>query len=542
MSDPESAERRASLAAAPLLLIAPFLAFAKHHGYSLWAPELLASASLFVGTGLLIGAAMALGGKPARCVGIALLLALITDIQGDWEEEHGFRALALIAAAALALAALLRRHVALIGATAAGALTLAVLAGPGGDARLQSLDLSGIGAGAQALPPLLHLVLDEHIGVEGIPSQYDPGNRAAERTRSFYTERGFRVFGRAYSRYYHTSDSLRNLFGLRREAPAPDPGLVAPRLEHNAYFDALRRRGYRIHVIQSDYLDFCGSGEPTAVDSCFTYSLETADVLRRTSLSSANKLRALLGIYARTSLLLTTLVEQTGLLEDDRVLRPRGKGQRVSSLSAMHVLDQLIAAPPRLENGNVVFVHLLLPHSPYAFDARCRLRKSPSQWLWSRTAGISTRRRYQRYLEQIGCVERKLGILFDAWQGSGDFERARILVHGDHGARIALNEPTQLGVHRMKPSVYTDAFSTLYAHKEPGRPGGYERAQFALDELFESWLDPRRTPDMETAPQVFLRGPSSLRAARPMPEFGLDWNRAAGSARAALRSRGAGAD
>ena len=48
------------------------------------------------------------------------------------------------------------------------------------------------------LPPVVHILLDEHIGIEGLG-----GDAAAdamkERLRSFYVNNGFRLFGGAYS-------------------------------------------------------------------------------------------------------------------------------------------------------------------------------------------------------------------------------------------------------------------------------------------------------------------------------------------------------
>ena len=56
---------------------------------------------------------------------------------------------------------------------------------------------------ALAPPIVVHLILDEFIGLAGIPSI--PDGYASETSFGlFFLDNGFYVFGRAYSRFVHT--------------------------------------------------------------------------------------------------------------------------------------------------------------------------------------------------------------------------------------------------------------------------------------------------------------------------------------------------
>jgi hypothetical protein len=520
-------ERWASLASGPLLLVAPFVVFAKHHGYGLLRAELLACVALLAALGLLAGAALARGGVRTRVAGLALLAALFVDVSAEWADASGLALPAAWAAAALA-GWVVRDHVAAIACVVVGALLAATLVLPGGRGALRPLDLAPASApgsaSGSALPPVVHLVLDEHAGLEGVARGFDPdGRAAAARLERFYTGRGFRVFARAYSRYYDTRFALPNLLNLTHSESFRRG--VRAGLGANAYFREMQRRGYRIHVVQSDHLDYCRSAQASAVASCFTYPLETLDVLEDAPLARREKVRIILGVYARLSVVATELLGRAASQLRAVGVEPPWAAARVSSLVAMRVLDQLAEQLPGLAPGSLVFVHLMLPHFPYAWDAACRLRPDARDWLWANLGGplyrntpASRAQRIPRYLEQLECLYAKLGGLLDAMERSGVLARARILVHGDHGSRTGLHAPSVVFEKELSPSDYLEAYSTLFAVREPGGAGGVERAPLALEELLGAWLRGERAEPAEE-PWVYLLSPPPRLARRPLRAF-----------------------
>lgn len=517
-------ERLASLLAAPLLLVTPFVVFARHNGYGLLRWETLLCVASLAGIGLALGAAMAVGGRAARVLGVALLAALLADVQLD---RVGAAPLAAIFAAVALAGWVLRAHVAEIACTLGAALLVASLVLPSGGAALGRLALDDSPAPAGAPPPILHLVLDEQTGVEGIPRDFDRDGAEADRLRRFWTERGFRVYGRAYSRFYDTDVSLPNLVNFTRRARRPfEPGWGRV-LGANAYFAEMTQRGYRIQIVQSDYIDFCHAAGEIALAGCFTYALDTLDAIEDAPLPRAEKLRVAVGMYASLSRVLALALDRVGAAIRAAGGRPPWGAPPVSPISAMRVLEQLISELPRIQPGSLVFVHLLLPHQPYAYDADCQLEPQAATWLRANVPPLAPRRntpesraaRWSRYLAQGACLRAKLGELFRALQAAGVLDTARIVVHGDHGSRIGLFAPDVELEPSLTPVDYLDAFPTLFAVKEPGAAGGYERAQASTDELFGAWVRGELPALQPGEPWVFLRAPPPGLQRRPMPTF-----------------------
>ena len=59
-------------------------------------------------------------------------------------------------------------------------------------------------------------------------------------------------------------------------------------------------------------------------------------------------------------------------------------------------------------------------------------------------------------------------------KAAGVYDEAIIIVHGDHGARIALADPTAENLSRLTADDHIDNFSTLFAAKVPGLAPGIE--------------------------------------------------------------------
>ena len=104
-------------------------------------------------------------------------------------------------------------------------------------------------------------MLDEHIGIEGIPDDVPHGREMRQFLRDFFDKYGFRVFGRAYSHYTDTENSLPNLVNFASEPvqAAFTSGVEPYILVSNRYFELLGRAGYNIHVYQSGFIDFCAA-------------------------------------------------------------------------------------------------------------------------------------------------------------------------------------------------------------------------------------------------------------------------------------------
>ena len=525
-----------TLLTGPLLLLTPFLIFVRHNGYGLLRPESLACLSGLAGVGLALGALMALGGWRVQVAVSAALVTLFVDVQTKWFAGWGVP-LAATFGAALAAAWLLRRDLSSLAVLVLGSMLVVTLLTPAATEPDMADSGASTAAGRADLPLVLHIVLDQQIGIEGIPREFDPEGRLARSLEEFYLSRGFELFGKAYTRYHNTVPSLAHLVNFSDEMGvrtfvAWDWDRIP--VTRNAYFEEMTRRGYTLHVYQSSYMNFCRSAGQIAIGSCHTYDSARMRSIEELSLSVPEKVRLIAAMYTRRSFLLSQVQEAY------QRLRARGGEWAAAlpawdspwvggSISGMAALDRLRQDLARAGPGAMFFAHILLPHGPFAFDASCTLRPSARSWLLEADPLVRPRSntpesralRYPLYLDQVSCVHRKLGELL-ASIPSDRLRDALVIVHGDHGSRIGLAPPLEILDHDLRPPDYVDAFSTIFAVKRPGAPARYDERLLPLEVLLAMAIG--RTdalPDQAPPPppRVYLSRGLIHYVPRPMPDF-----------------------
>lgn len=379
-------------------------------------------------------------------------------------------------------------------------------------------------------PRLIHLVLDEHIGIEGFPSSMSSGNLIKAKVRRFYEQQGFKVYGAAYGHYFETYDAIPNFLNFSAE-PAVQSLAVgkAPPYEvtRNQYFQLLQQRRYRLHVVGAGYLDFCTKSRQFTSD-CQDYHSSSLASLTALDIPVLDKTGLLLGsfitMYQRYIRLLQLcetsfriVLQRYGIsfsLPADSIwtypyIRPY-------SANAMQALDglwkNLIGLPP----GHAVFAHIMLPHSPYIYHRDCAPRRLV-EWKErmddipedSRTRTLREER-YRLYFDQMECLLTKLQELFDQMKAKGIFNDSIIIVHGDHGSRLAMREPTTKTAALLTMSDLVDTFSLLYAVKLPENQGGYDATQYPIEDLLKDSLSlsgstAHDASSKSPAPFVYLR-------------------------------------
>ena len=475
--------------AAFLVLWTPFFVFSAHRGHPL-PPLTLAGAALAAALlALVLAALCGRHGKLRQAILFTCLVALALDVQFDWFEKAAAYA---VAVALLGLFWLLSRHLSAILATAFAALLVstALIAPPepGGDtaAAAQGTGVPGEGNSRRRI---VHLILDEHAGIEGIPDDLPGGSALQAELVAFFTSNGFRVFGSAISEYATSRDSIS---GILNFTAGPRPyeryrGREPYILTQNAYFDALAAAGYRIAVTQATDLDYC-SEQRTAVDRCHTYAHDSTRWLADATLADGEKLKIFFGLYLQLSDIAESLFKAYARLERSQQGGPLDLpalpewDAGLSSINAMLAFDRFIEEAGSGEANRLYFTHLLLPHGPYAFDAACRLRGDSSTWANHRppfmkdSSEAQRARSYRYYFEQIRCVKTRLQTLFDWLKAARAYDDAIIIVHGDHGSRIAQVAPRAENFERLAAQDFRDAFATLFAVKAPGVEPGYDAA------------------------------------------------------------------
>jgi hypothetical protein len=364
------------------------------------------------------------------------------------------------------------------------------------------------------LPVILHVVLDEHIGLDGVPRELPEGAAFARWLADAWTGQGFRVYAGAYSEYFDTRNSIANLLNFSSHdddwAHLAEEQQKPYVLTESAYFRLLAARGYRLRVYQSDYMDFCRL-PGLSYAACIKYRANSITALRRAGLGVPERVQFILNSFLATSSYLKRL---TALVDYQAV-------SRVGPLAVLPVLQRLEGDLRQAAPGDAFFAHLLLPHYPYALDESCRVRADIDEWLYnavsqnpaSTNTEASRAQRYPRYFAQIRCQQRLLERLFDAMKQAGVWDDALVMVHGDHGSRIAITEPRAAYASRLTERDLRDGFSTLFAVRKAGMAAGVAPGARALPHLLREALG---LPLEPLAPKVYLRR-TGQRAFMPLP-------------------------
>jgi hypothetical protein len=500
------------LLAFALVLLAPWVVLLGYHGYALFTPEVLMIAVAAVAIAALLALASGLLGLRVRTVLLAVLLALFVDVHVTVPMSSMLFVLSFLGTAGAfgVLLWLLREHApAIVSAIFVTLIAFTLLTADSSSQRITNQP-GAAAARASDAPLLIHLILDEHIGVEGLPPEIDAARQLRGELIEFYTSRGFRLFGGAYSQYANTVNAIANLLnfadrGVNHSFLKPGSAGRAPDLNDSAYFSMLQQRGYQLHLYQSTYMDLCRANGLRPW-SCLTYPVASLGSVEDLPLRAHEKARFI--VAAQLSRSRTLLVVNKAY---ERLLRqPLGRhgfdmpswwveAPSFGPLPIPSVIEQLtrdILAHPR---GHAFFAHLMVPHYPYVFDERCQLRPRAADWLTNHIAPTdspvyntadSRALKYQRYTDQVRCVLTMLDELLDTLDGHGLLAQATIVVNGDHGSRIAEHFPSgiTLAGGLLTETDYQDTFSTLYAIKAPGVQPGYVDRPAPVVNLLDHYL------------------------------------------------------
>ena len=214
-----------ALAAPALVLLAVVVPFLSYHEYSLLLPESLALLAGAIAVGMLMGAVSLL--RP-QTLGVALTAVticvyiyyrpemtdrLILSANNIASSSGGLGvALGCICAALFLIlylaCRLVAQHLSKIVTAVFGTIVLSTLILPtaqGGEA----VENAAMPARFNDLPPIIHIILDEHIGLAGLPPELPESRAAARAMRTTYKD--FTLYSRAYSRFAETQYALASL-------------------------------------------------------------------------------------------------------------------------------------------------------------------------------------------------------------------------------------------------------------------------------------------------------------------------------------------
>lgn len=351
------------------------------------------------------------------------------------------------------------------------------------------------------LPNTVVILLDEHTGLEQLSEI--SGEALREKLIGQYTKNGFRVLGGAFSQYSRTRESVLSShnFKVFGSLEAGDEKIIDSRLLNTAH-----EKGYRIHVYSSTWNDYCRENK---VDKCFTFQHNALGLLQQQSLPVTDKLCVVLNYFvsAHKSRILKIALKRM------EIYGWRTQDQ-LYPLSTGKVLDELARDMAAYPAGGFFYVHLLAPHSPYLYDAGCRIRPV-REWRtsWPDVPEGNTpaqiRTKELLYLEQADCVQSKMADLFSMMKEKGLFRNSRIVVMGDHGHKIVSVEVHSDNGTGENPRALRGSFSAFLALKESGRdeatPGEYDKTSVSLTETLGDFFGLEPKSSREDIRKIYLR-------------------------------------
>lgn len=374
------------------------------------------------------------------------------------------------------------------------------------------------------LPIYVHIVLDEHAGIEAFVDDIESQKDFKQSAKTLFIGNGFRLFGRAYSEYIDTYDSMPSALN---SYSGINPGKYYERdrannshtLTENKYFQDLHASGYNISVYQTLFVDYCAQSKDI-VQRCLTYNAFGTTSTALAQFDTGEKLDVILamfkffysrGIVRYLYTRLAGLLAQHGIALPIWEVTPNDLGP----IPVLPVLDEMISDIANAKGGDMFFAHLLLPHHPYSVDRNCDVRRPVLKWKAFEIYGLGAGRvntthsraeLYEDYVEQSRCALKKIDELIEAMKTTGSFESSTIIIHGDHGSRIGQFLPRISTRDKLSRRDYFDGYSTLYAIKAPHVTPGYDLRMLSFRQLLR--LAEIGAPDTPATPDehfVFLR-------------------------------------
>lgn len=465
-------------AAGAMALLASLLNYVSHHGYPLGTLEIGIAATMLVVFSAAVGLLYAVVGGVGRVILDILLTYLAFDLNFDG---------AGVVVATVVTVILFNRYLLQVMIVAFPVMIAADVIGLGlDDANVQAAANARQGAESNA-PVLLHVILDEHIGVEGLSAAAPEASSLRRDLQSFYVvQNGFRLFGGAYSEYLHTVNAIPHILNLGIEQPWTSGHSEGARVGHNRYFDRLGQLGYRVRVYQSDFLDLCAS---PAVESCTVQRAVDLKPVAGTSLGATEK--AALILYGFASL--SEAAKKSARLYDLAASRLAQTGVRLPLLElhqanatgALVAFDRVIADLRHARPGEAYVVHLLLPHHPYATSRNCDF-KPLYEWQLRRSPLVTRNQRELAYFDQVTCATTKVGAALRALAASPGGARSIVIVHGDHGSRITQRDPIVENVGRFDERDLINGYSTLFAVRAADIEPGYDSTHVPVAQLLSA--------------------------------------------------------
>ncbi len=332
------------------------------------------------------------------------------------------------------------------------------------------------------------LILDEHIGLQGLAMASETGKSAAQRIADGYKKRGFEVYSNAFSNFYATLDSIPSLLNARvspRSVFLRKKSLVTNRL-----LEKFHRDGFSAHIYQNTHLNYADPSFFTP-ESLFEYKENSVGYMAHLAVPLRKRVYVLLNNFIESGK--STVLKR--VWRKSFVAPENAQSYMLAASATPRVFRAIEDDALGAKRDSIFLAHFLMPHSDYLYDANGKLN-DVSDWEpcygeafsdgGQRLNTDKTReRKYGLYVGQIQYLHSLLESFFQFLDQNGLYDDATIIVLSDHGSRI-LRYPLDI---RNKESIEEedlyDGYNAFFAVKKPRATSGQIiTAPFSLVELF----------------------------------------------------------
>ncbi|MAZ39933.1 MAG: hypothetical protein CMF49_07410 [Legionellales bacterium] len=460
-----------------LLLLSPYVYFIQFNVYGFNHYESIMLCLLIIIVGFTSGALLVTHSWILRTVIFILLVSITLSFfplfQNGWVLKATFIIIVLLAIFCL------EKTVPIICVMSAVFIATCILM-PMKQQFVQPIDTNYKVSIDKKLPTVVHIILDEHIGINAIPQNISHGDSLKKQLIQFYLSNGFTLYSNAYSHYSRTYNSIPNLLNFLPKAQNATyfaDGLKHLDLYKNSAFTLLSEKGYAINIFQPQYINFC-KAKNIRLEQCYTYPVHSLEYAKNLSISRNQHL-----IYLSKSFLLLSSIYRSLMIGYEYYLRPSllhlsinlphwsWHQDQVSAAAVPETLNALANAIIAHPKGRVYFAHILLPHSPYIFNQYCQPNPKVNQWMMNYDLGPYSntdkqRAVHYRYYEgQLKCDYHLLNQFVNKLKKAGDFDNTIFIINGDHSSRIAQVAPFPDNATKFTQQDFEDSFATLYAVK-----------------------------------------------------------------------------
>lgn len=342
------------------------------------------------------------------------------------------------------------------------------------------------------------IIMDEMMGVEGIDTTTPEGQQLVARIDDLWREKGFRVYGQAFSRYYWSNPSIPAMLNFNRSTSEPqsDTGDIA----ESAFFDMASAAGSAVSVYQTSHFNFC---ESSVVETCKVYpSFNPLNPFIENTYSILEFLSFLANHRFAESYAAVYGAKLTGLSNFEMPYRfePPGFPGWFDSFA-----NDLRAG----RTEPTVLAHFLAPHAPYDLTSDCGRNTGSNHSGYDLTEALNLEGEELEqaitdinaiYLGQYACVLEKVFELADMLSATPSLRDATIVITGDHGSRISKGH----NIESLDRRDLINNHSAFFAVRSPGVTPQYDDRFVAVQDLVGTYFGDLPIPSGSSMEEVIF--------------------------------------